>query len=225
MAHRIYYIEDDAGIAEGVAFFLRRKGFEVITAATVAEGKQLLGKGLPSVLLVDWNLPDGSGEGLCRWIREKWPMLPVIFLTVRGDTRDIVNGFQKGADDYLVKPFELEVLYSRICALLRRAGQAGGSYLVCGQVSMDKNQMKVFLNKEEISLGSLEYQLLAALLEHKNHTLTRQKLLELLWDANGNFVNDNTLTVAMKRLREKLSNPACIKTVRGFGYRMEDVEE
>ena len=125
MAHRIYYIEDDAGIAEGVAFFLRRKGFEVITAAMVAEGKQLLGKGLPSVVLVDWNLPDGSGEGLCRWIREKWPMLPVIFLTVRGDTRDIVNGFQKGADDYLVKPFELEVLYSRICALLRRAGQAG----------------------------------------------------------------------------------------------------
>lgn len=105
MAHRIYYIEDDAGIAEGVAFFLRRKGFEVITAAMVAEGKQLLGKGLPSVVLVDWNLPDGSGEGLCRWIREKWPMLPVIFLTVRGDTRDIVNGFQKGADDYLVKPF------------------------------------------------------------------------------------------------------------------------
>lgn len=96
---------------------------------------------------------------------------------------------------------------------------------MCGPVSMDKNQMKVFLNKEEISLGSLEYQLLAALLEHKNHTLTRQKLLELLWDANGNFVNDNTLTVAMKRLREKLSNPACIKTVRGFGYRMEDVEE
>ena len=81
MAHRIYYIEDDAGIAEGVAFFLRRKGFEVITAAMVAEGKQLLGKGLPSVVLVDWNLPDGSGEGLCRWIREKWPMLPVIFLT------------------------------------------------------------------------------------------------------------------------------------------------
>lgn len=221
----IYYIEDDGGIAERVAFFLRRKGFEVITAATVAEGKQLLGKGLPSVVLVDWNLPDGSGEELCRWIRGKWPMLPVIFLTVRGDTRDIVDGFQKGADDYLVKPFELEVLYSRICALLRRAGKAGGGYLVCGPVSMDKNQMKVFLNKEEISLGALEYQLLEALLEYKNHTLTRQKLLELLWDANGNFVNDNTLTVAMKRLREKLSNPACIKTVRGFGYRMEDVEE
>lgn len=96
---------------------------------------------------------------------------------------------------------------------------------MCGPVFMDKNQVKVFLNKEEISLGALEYQLLEALLEHKNHTLTRQKLLELLWDANGNFVNDNTLTVAMKRLREKLSNPACIKTVRGFGYRMEDVEE
>ena len=221
----LFYVEDDPQIADTVKGYLEQKGIRVRICSKLEQARKTLETQIPSLVLLDWNMPDGAGDALCRWIRNRWKELPVIFLTVRGDTQDIVDGFQAGADDYVVKPFELEVLYSRICALLRRAGQAGGSYLVCGPVSMDKNQMKVFLNKEEISLGSLEYQLLAALLEHKNHTLTRQKLLELLWDANGNFVNDNTLTVAMKRLREKLSNPACIKTVRGFGYRMEDVEE
>ena len=223
MAHRIYYIEDDAGIAEGVAFFLRRKGFEVITAAMVAEGKQLLGKGLPSVVLVDWNLPDGSGEGLCRWIREKWPMLPVIFLTVRGDTRDIVNGFQKGADDYLVKPFELEVLYSRIQALLRRSGNKEETYLSCNGIVIDRKRQVVTCHSEEIALSPSEYQLLLYLMQHKGRTVTREQILEQVWDLNGNYVNNNTLTVTVKRIRDKLHHPACLKTVRSVGYRMEDL--
>ena len=222
---RILVAEDERDLNRLICRTLERAGYSVDACFDGEAAMDCLLGAEYDCLLLDIMMPKKDGHEVLRAVRAKGDATPVIFLTARDSVQDRIEGLDLGADDYLVKPFELEVLYSRICALLRRAGQAGGSYLVCGPVSMDKNQMKVFLHKEEISLGSLEYQLLAALLEHKNHTLTRQKLLELLWDANGNFVNDNTLTVAMKRLREKLSNPACIKTVRGFGYRMEDVEE
>lgn len=223
MAINIYYIEDDNDIAYGVQRYLESKKFIVTIVSTVSEAKKLLEREIPALLLVDWNLPDDSGEKLCQWIRDKWSDLPIIFLTVRGDTRDIVQGFYKGADDYIVKPFDLEVLYSRICALLRRTGKVYESYLVCGPIILDKNKLQVFFEKEEVSLSSMEYRLLLTLMENKNRTLTRQRILEILWDLNGNYVNDNTLTVTMKRLREKLHNPACIKTIRSFGYRMEEV--
>lgn len=224
MTNSIVYIEDDEAIAYGVQNYLQSKGFLVTIISTVAEAKNMLEKQLPSLVLIDWNLPDGSGERLCRWLREKWSGLPIIFLTVRGDTRDIVQGFYKGADDYIVKPFELEILYSRVCAILRRTGTPCKNHLVCGPISIDKNKIQVFFETEEIKLSSMEYQLLLIMMENKNHTLTRVRLLEMIWDINGNFVNDNTLTVTMKRLREKLHNPACIKTIRSFGYRMEDNE-
>ena len=223
MYNNIYYIEDDAGIAYGVQNYLQSKGFVVTLLDTVETAKKHLERKIPSLVLVDWNLPDGSGDKLCQWIREKWEDLPVIFLTVKGDTRDIIQGFQIGADDYIAKPFDLEVLYSRICALLRRSGNIQEDYLVCGSISIDKNKLQVFVDMNEIKLSSMEYQLLLILMENKNHTLTRQRLLEMVWDANGNFVNDNTLTVTIKRLREKLYHPACIKTIRSFGYRMEDL--
>ena len=222
---RILLVEDDKELCEAIKLQLEKAGYETDCCGSGQEAFYYAAEFPYDVILLDRMLPQMDGLSVLNGLRRMGVATPVIITTALDGINDRIDGLDAGADDYLVKPFELEVLYSRICALLRRAGQAGGSYLVCGPVSMDKNQMKVFLNKEEISLGSLEYQLLAALLEHKNHTLTRQKLLELLWDANGNFVNDNTLTVAMKRLREKLSNPACIKTVRGFGYRMEDVEE
>ena len=146
-----------------------------------------------------------------------------MFLTVRNETKDIVKGFQNGADDYVEKPFELEVLYSRICALLRRAGIVPGQTVIsCGNLTIDKEKMMVFCGGQEVSVSRSEYQLLLILMEHKGMTVTRQRLLEKIWDENGNFVNDNTLTVAMKRLRQKLNQPAYIKTIRSFGYRMED---
>ena len=159
---------------------------------------------------------------LCSWIRSRWRELPVIFLTVRGDSNDIVSGFRKGADDYVVKPFELEILYSRICALLRRAGNVSGQYLTCDRISLDQSGMMVFLGEEEISLSQPEYQVLLLLMRNKGKTITRERLLEQVWDCNGSFVNNNTLTVTIKRLREKLHQPLCLKTVRSFGYRMED---
>lgn len=151
-----------------------------------------------------------------------WKELPVIFLTVRGESQDIVAGFSDGADDYVVKPFELEVLHSRILALLRRTQRVKETSLFCGDIVLDREKIAVYCGLEEVALSQPEYQLLLFLMENKGRTLMRSQILERVWDMNGNYVNDNTLTVTMKRLREKLHHPACIKTVRSFGYRMEE---
>ena len=218
----IYYIEDDENIAMAVKEYLSQKGYVVSTFGTLESGKKALEHHIPSIALIDWNMPDGEGNRFCRWIRSRWKELPVIFLTVRDDTRDIISGFEYGADDYVTKPFELEVLHSRIHALLRRAGNVLNQHLSCGSISIDKNKMAVFCGEEEITVSQAEYQLLQLLMENKGKTVTRERLLTQIWDTNGNYVNDNTLTVTMKRLREKLHHPNCLKTIRSFGYRMED---
>lgn len=218
----IYYIEDDENIARLVSEYLSRHGCIVTVFPTIAGAKAAFCRKLPTLTLVDWNMPDGNGRAFCQWIRAHWKELPVIFLTVRGDSTDIVCGFQNGADDYVVKPFELEVLYSRIVALLRRSGGASGQYLSCAGISMDLNRRRVLVHAREVSLGLAEYQLLLYLMQNKGRTLTREKILEHVWDVNGSYVNDNTLTVTMKRLRDKLEEPSCLKTVRSVGYRMED---
>jgi len=220
----LYYIEDDENISQAVKEYFEQRGYRVSIYATIADAKQALKNHIPAIVLVDWNMPDGRGDLLCRWIRSNWKELPIIFLTVRSDSHDIVSGFQNGADDYVVKPFELEVLHSRILALLRRMGDVSKQYLFCGQISIDCNRMTVFNNLEEISLSPSEYQLLLYLMQNKGRTITREKILEHVWDINGSYVNDNTLTVTMKRLREKLHQPSCLKTVRSIGYRMEDTE-
>ena len=218
----VYYIEDDETIAMTVKEYLEQKGCSVSVFGTLEKGKDALEHHLPGIALIDWNMPDGDGDAFCKWIRSKWKDLPVIFLTVRNDTRDIVSGFENGADDYVVKPFELEVLYSRMNALLRRTGDVSGQYLSCGPISIDKSRMMVFCQEEEVTVSQAEYQLLMLLMVNKGKTVTRERLLEQIWDNNGNFVNDNTLTVTMKRLREKLCQPSCLKTIRSFGYRMEE---
>lgn len=219
----IYYIEDDDAISQTVRHFLAQCGYRVSVFSTIAQAKQAFENACPALALVDWNMPDGNGNMLCRWIRSVWKELPIIFLTVRGDSHDIVTGFQNGADDYVVKPFELEVLLSRIQALLRRTGDVSRQYLSCGPISVDRNRMLAFYGQEEISLSPSEYQLLLYLLQNKGRTVTREKLLENVWDINGSYVNDNTLTVTIKRLREKMHQPACLKTVRSIGYRIEEV--
>ncbi|MCI8529251.1 MAG: response regulator transcription factor [Lachnospiraceae bacterium] len=220
----IYYVEDDEVIAQAVADYLGQYGYKVTVYEEIESAKGALNNMCPTLMLVDWNMPDGNGNQLVRWIRAKWKELPVIFLTVRGDSSDIVSGFQNGADDYVVKPFELDVLLSRIKALLRRTGDVSKQYLSCGAISIDQARRIVFYDKEEISLSPSEYQLLLYLMRNKGRTVTREKLLGEIWDNNGNYVNDNTLTVTMKRLREKLHQPAYIRTVRSIGYRMENEE-
>ena len=218
----IYYVEDDESISQTVKEFLGQHGYSVFVYTTIEAAKKAFGSACPMLALLDWNMPDGSGRELSRWIRSKWKELPVILLTVRGDSRDIVSGFQSGADDYVVKPFELEVLLLRIEALLRRCGDVSRQYLSCGGISLDQKKMLVFSEGNEVDLSPSEYQLLLYLLQNKGIIVTRKQLLERVWDNSGNFVNDNTLTVAMKRLREKLHKPECLKTVRSIGYRMEE---
>ncbi|MCM1123605.1 MAG: response regulator transcription factor [Eubacterium sp.] len=218
----IYYIEDDPVIACTVKEYLERYNFCVTIYPTIADARAAIKTMLPQMLLLDWNMPDGQGDRLCRWVRSAYEALPIIFLTVRDEAKDIVAGLGDGADDYVVKPFELEVLHSRILALLRRSGQTRQDRLHCDDITLDKEKLSVCCGQDEISLSQPEYQLLLLLMENKGKTIMRDKLLERVWDINGNYVNDNTLTVTMKRLREKLRNPACIKTIRSFGYRMED---
>lgn len=220
----IYYAEDDEHIARTVREFLGKYGYHVSIFSTIAGAKQALREQCPTLVLVDWNMPDGNGNLLVRWIRSNWKELPVIFLTVRGDSCDMVSGFQSGADDYVTKPFALDVLLARIGALLRRTGDISKQYLSCDSISLDQKRMLVFCGTEEIALSPLEYQVLLYLLRHKGKTVTRRKLLEEIWDINGNYVNDNTLTVTIKRLREKLHQPSCLKTVRSVGYLMEGME-
>ena len=219
----LYYAEDDPNIAGMVKAYLERKNIKVSIYGTLAEVKLALSQRLPAMVLLDWNMPDGRGDGLCQWIRVSLMELPIIFLTVRGDSADIVSGFESGADDYVVKPFALEVLYSRVQALLRRSGNVSGQYLSCGGITMDLNRMLVTCGSEEVSLSAAEYQVLMCLMRNKGRIVTREKLLEQVWDVNGNYVNDNTLSVTVKRLRDKLHQPACLKTVRSVGYRMEDM--
>lgn len=220
----VYYVEDDENIARTVKEYLEEQGYRVLVFSTIDGAQRALKEACPALILIDWNLPDGHGTRLCRWVRSNFKELPIIFLTVRGDSRDIVEGFQNGADDYVVKPFELEVLLSRIRALLRRSGNVSRQYLSCDLIALDRERRQVSYDGEAVILSPSEYELLLCLLQNKGKVVTRQMLLEELWDKNGNFVNDNTLTVTMKRLREKLHQPACLKTVRSIGYRMEETK-
>ena len=218
----VFYVEDDKTIADSVKEYLSRQNCKVTIFETVTAVKKVLQSQIPALILIDWNLPDGEGKDLCLWIRERTADLPIIFLTVRGDSQDVVAGFQSGADDYVAKPFELTVLYSRMLALLRRAKRAEETKLFCDDLVLDKGRLTVSRGQKEIVLSQSEYHLLLLLMENKGKTITRTQLLEQIWDNHGNFVNNNTLTVTVKRLREKLCNPSCLKTVRSSGYRMED---
>ncbi|MEZ3435296.1 MAG: response regulator transcription factor [Lachnospiraceae bacterium] len=217
---KILLVEDDDTIAFGIRSALKKKGYEVISCMDMAEGRRLF-SGEISLILLDLNLPDGSGYEFCGWVKERGDT-PVIFLTVRDDAADITKGLDMGADDYITKPFSIPVLESRIRAVLRRISKTEEGILSCGTIRIDKKRMQASARGEDISLTSLEYRLLLILIENKGCILPRNLILEKLWDDEANFVNDNTLTVAIKRLREKLKDASCIKTIRGIGYRMED---
>ncbi|MBE5878300.1 MAG: response regulator transcription factor [Lachnospiraceae bacterium] len=218
----IFYVEDDVDIAQAVKEYFEQLNYKVTVFTRIEEAKKALLNYSPTIILIDWNMPDGQGDNLCGWIRTRWEDLPIIFLTVRSDTQNIISGFQRGADDYVCKPFSLEILHSRMLAVLRRSNKREEHKLYCDDIILDKDRLAVFYHQEEVILSSPEYQLLLTLMENKGKTVTRKQLLEQIWDSTGNYVNDNTLTVTMKRLREKLHNPICLKTIRSFGYRMED---
>lgn len=217
---RILLLEDDETISFGITAALKRKGYECTAGCTIEEGKRLFSDEFQLILL-DLNLPDGTGYEFCGWVKER-SETPIIFLTVRDDVKDITKGLDMGADDYVTKPFHIEVLESRIAAVLRRVPEDRQNLLSCGNITLDKNKMQVCMDGVQVELTALEYRLLYVLLENKGRTLPRNLILDKLWDAEGNFVNDNTLTVTVKRLRKKLLDTELITTIRGIGYRMED---
>lgn len=220
---QIFLVEDDQAIARNLTRLLRSEGFSVTIASTQREAVSALTECRFDLALVDVSLPDGNGFSLCTEIKETQD-IPVIFLTASGDESSIVTGLNLGADDYITKPFRPRELIARMGAAMRKNSRS--ARLELAGLSVDTASGIVKKNGSEISLSSLEYRLLLVFLGAPKSILTRSRLLDELWDAAGEFVNDNTLTVYIKRLREKIeddpSHPKIILTVRGMGYRLGD---
>lgn len=218
----ILLVEDDDTIASGLRYALEQEGYSLTLASTVADALAALKQHSFTLLLIDLGLPDGSGFDVCRAARRTGDAA-VIFLTAHDDELSTVMGLDMGADDYVFKPFRIRELQSRIRAVLRRRGGTAVTALP-GGIRVDLKKAEVTRNGDPVALSALEYRLLLAFLAHPSQTLTRSQLLEGIFDEGGSFVNDNTLTVYIKRLRGKLEVPGCpplIATVRGLGYRLE----
>lgn len=222
---RILLVEDDRSIVSNLTEFLTSEGDEVRNAAGQAQALALLDNERFDLVLLDVSLADGNGFAVCSAIKASYG-LPVIFLTASGDEYSTVTGFELGADDYIPKPFIPRVLAMRIRNILRLTGTVGAVVRI-GNVTVDTVKGTVSKCGKELYLSALEYRLLLVFLNNRGIVLTRSRLLESIWDIAGEFVNDNTLTVYIKRLREKLEddpqNPAIIRTVRGVGYRVDAV--
>lgn len=221
--NRILLVEDDRQIIENLSDFLRNEGFDVKNATGQTSALELLKDNVFDIVLLDIMLADGNGFTTCSAIKSEYD-LPVIFLTASGDEYSTVTGFELGADDYISKPFRPRELISRIKNILRLTGNSGGITQL-GDVSVDTVRGTASRDGKDLYLSALEYRLLLVFINNKNTILTRTQLLETIWDVAGDFVNDNTLTVYIKRLREKIEkdpqNPQIIKTIRGMGYRLD----
>ncbi len=219
---RIFLLEDDEAIGMGLSYSLENEGYSVVLSKTIAEAKQIIDAQDFSMYILDINLPDGSGYDICRLVKEKGDF-PVIFLTAYDDEVNVVMGLDIGADDYISKPFRVRELIARMKSVLRRCGGDNAKQTVhLGEISVNLNEARVTKNGDEVILTAMEYRLLLTFLNNRGKVLSRNKLLEEIWDVDGDFVNDNTLTVYIKRLRDKIerdpANPTIIKTVRGLGY-------
>ena len=215
-------VEDDITIIRTLEAYLLSEGFEIVSVSSQREALAALENENVDLLLLDISLAEGNGFAVCE--AAKGHGLPVIFLTASGEENSVVHGLDMGADDYIAKPFRPRELVSRIRSVLRRSGKTK-RVVMLGSVSVDAEKGIVSKNGTEINLSALEFRLLMAFVNHRGKLLTRNALLEEIWDAGGDFVNDNTLTVYIKRLREKIEDdpqkPEIIKTVRGLGYRVD----
>ena len=230
---KIFMLEDDDAIGMGLKYSLEKEGYEVTHVKTAAEAKSVWRIKEYDLSILDINLPDGSGYDICKFLKESED-IPVIFLTAADAEVNVVMGLELGADDYICKPFRVNELMARIKSVLRRAGkgdkgsEAANNIEMLGNLCIYTNEAKVTIKdentgkEENIELTALEYRLLLTFLNNRGVVLTRNQLLSDMWDISGDFVNDNTLTVYIKRLRDKIekdpSDPKIIKTVRGMGY-------
>ncbi|WP_214753970.1 MULTISPECIES: response regulator transcription factor [unclassified Exiguobacterium] len=223
----ILIVEDDRTIASGLQYSLEQEQFTTTLCQNATDATRLIEQQLHTIdlCLFDLSLPDGSGYDLCRLVKQQQDT-PVIFLTAFDDEVNVVMGLDMGADDYITKPFRVRELISRIHSVLRRYHkQVSSPVLTIGSVEINTQDAKVKKDGSEILLTALEYRLLLIFGKHTGQVLSRAQLLDQIWDMGGDFVNDNTLTVYIKRLREKLEDdpqrPTLIKTVRGIGYKVE----
>jgi len=219
---KLLLVEDDADIVKNLTEFLKTEGFDVYSVATQSGAVKLLEENDFDIALLDISLTEGNGYSLCMQIKATKDV-PVIFVSASGDEYSVVAGLDMGADDYIAKPFRPRELVSRIRSVLRRSGKTQ-AVLEIGDVKVDTVKGLVTKGGREVFLSALEYRIFLVFLSNRGKVLTRQKLLEEVWDIGGEFVNDNTLTVYIKRIREKIEddprNPVVIKTVRGLGYKV-----
>ena len=220
---RILLVEDDKTIVSNLTEFLSKEGFDIKSTSGQSGALALLDTARFYLVLLDISLSDGSGYTVCKAVKADYH-IPVIFLTASGDEYSTVAGFDLGADDYIPKPFRPRELVSRIKNILRLTGNVG-SVIKLGEVEVDTVKGTASKNGKDLYLSAFEYRLLLVFINNRGIVLSRNKLLESIWDIAGEFVNDNTLTVYIKRLREKIEedpqNPTIIKTVRGLGYKVD----
>ncbi|MCL2405146.1 MAG: response regulator transcription factor [Defluviitaleaceae bacterium] len=214
MSESIFLVEDDVIIASGLKYALEQAGYSVTHAKDITTAKR--DTGIYDLAILDVGLPDGSGFDLIDGLRSKG--VSILFLTAVDDEGNIIRAFESGADDYVTKPFRLGELIARVkAALRRRGGQAEN--LTLGQVTVNPAEGKAYISGIVLDVTALEYRLLLTFINNKNQVLTREQILSQIWDSAGIFVEDNTLTVYIKRLRDKLGDAMQIETVRGIGYR------
>lgn len=231
MGNRILLLEDDRSLIDGLCYSLKKNGFEIEVVRTVAGAfERLSGVEAYDILILDVSLPDGTGFEVCETVRKRGSHVPILFLTASDEEVNIIRGLDSGGDDYMTKPFKLGELCSRIRALLRRAGISDwkrSTTIESGDLTIDLLGSRVLRKGKLLELTSAEYRLLCLLVKNGNRILTREMILNELWDEAGNFVDNNTLSVYVRRLREKVeddpSHPRHLITVRGFGYRWEEV--
>ncbi len=217
--YKLLIIEDDTDLREGLSFSFSGDGYDITEVGSKREGLREIEKGLYDIILLDCNLPDGTGFELCKEVRS-YSNVPIIMLTARDTELDEIQALELGVNDYLSKPFSLGVLKARMKRILQEKVET--AKIVTGSLSIDQSSCKVWKRGEEIPLSKLEYRLLLYLIENKNHILSKDQILEKIWDSNGKYVDNNTLSVNISRLRTKIeddaSNPVHIKTVHGIGY-------
>lgn len=220
---KILLVEDSDSIILGLKYSLEQENFNVKVTKTEEDTKKIIEKENFDLILLDITLPDGNGFNICKFVKERKD-IPIIFLTARDEETNVVMGLDLGADDYIIKPFRTRELISRINSVFRRYNKAdiNSNIIKYKDIKIDMNQAKVYKGEQEIIFTSLEYRIVLMLFSNVNKLITRDELLEKIWDVAGNFVNDNTLTVYIKRIREKLEDENIIKTVRGLGYRVGD---
>lgn len=222
----IFLLEDDSAIGMGLRYSLENEGYTITLAASVKEAREIIQNNSFSLYILDLTLPDGSGYDVCRMIKNQGDY-PVIFLTAYDDEVNVVMGFELGADDYITKPFRVKELFVRIKSVMRRYNKdVNDGVIKIRNLTINTNEAKVYKNDKEIVLTAMEYRLLLILLNNRGNVLSRNQLLENIWDVAGDFVEDNTLTVYIKRLRDKIeeepTKPEFVKTIRGLGYVIEN---